>query len=36
MGFETVYEKELHMVVKKGRLVQQLEICNAQKKLDQH
>jgi len=36
IGFETVYEKELHMVVKKGRLVQQLEICNAQKKLDQH
>ena len=36
MGFETVYEKELHIVIKKGRVVQQVEICNAQKQLDRH
>ena len=34
MGFKTVYEKEAHIVIKKGRVVQQVEINNVQKRLD--
>jgi hypothetical protein len=36
MGFESVYEEEVHIVIKKGSVVKEIEICNGKKQYDRH
>ena len=36
MGFQTVYEKEVHIEIKKGHVIRQVEICNVKKQFYRH
>ena len=36
MGFESVYEKEVHIKIDNGKIVQQEEICNVRKRSNGH